>query len=85
VLFNIINVKAGWSIIELKLLDCLTHHELVEVRYAEVASRVHGSSEWIKIRRIAKDKLIFLSETTRTKKLMTWWLCHGPVPFKHAS
>ena len=84
-LFNIINVKAGWSIIKLELLDCPIHHKLVEVRCTEVASRVHSSSEWIEIGGIAKDKLIFLSETTRTKKLMTWWLCHGPVPFKHAS
>jgi len=86
VLFNIIDVKAGWPIIELELLDCPTHHEPVEVRCAEVAGRVHGGgSEWIEIGGIAKDKLTFLSETTRTKKLMTWWLCHGPVLFKRAS
>jgi len=84
VLFNIINVKAGWPIIELELLDCPTHHEPVEVRSAEVASHVHGG-EWLEIRGIAEDKLTFLSETTRTKKLMTWWLCHGSVPFKRAS
>ena len=66
------------------------HHELVEVRCIEVAGHVHsggggGGSEWIEIGGIAEDKLTFLSETTRTKKLMTWWLCHGSVPFKHAS
>ena len=85
-LFNIIDVKAGWPIIELELLDCPTHHEPVEVRSAEVASRVHGGGgEWVEIGGIAEDKLTFLSETTRTKKLMTWWLCHGSVPFKRAS
>jgi len=83
VLFNIIDVKVGWPIIELELLDCPMHHEPVEVRSAEVASRVHGGGgEWLEIRGIAEDKLTFLSETTRTKKLMTWWLC--PVPFKRA-
>ena len=61
VLFNIINVKAGWPIIELELLDCPTHHEPVEVRSAEVASHVHGG-EWLEIRGIAEDKLTFLSE-----------------------
>ena len=78
-------MKAGWPIIELELLDCPTHHEPVEVRCAEVAGRVHGGGEWLEIGGIAEDKLTFLSETTRTKKLMTWWLCHGPVPFKRAS
>jgi len=42
VFFNIIDVKVGWSIIELELLDCPMHHELVEVRCAEVASCVHS-------------------------------------------
>jgi len=79
VLFNIVDIKVGWLVVELELLDRPTRHEPVEVRCAEVASCVHGG-EWLEIGGIAEDKLTFLSE-----KQKTWWLCHGPVPFKRAS
>ena len=78
-LFNIVDIKVGWLVVELELLDCPTRHELIEVRCTEVASCVHGGGgEWLEIGGIAKDKLTFLSEKT-------WWLCYGPVPFKRAS
>jgi len=62
VLFNIVDVKAGWPMIELELLDCPTRHEPVEVGCTEVASRVHGGGEWVEIGGITEDKLTFLSE-----------------------
>ena len=61
VLIDIANTKAGWPMIKLELLDCPTHHEPVEVRCTEVASRVHGG-EWGEIGGIAEDRLTFLSE-----------------------
>jgi len=79
VLFNIVDIKVGWLVVELELLDRPTRHEPIEVRCAEVASCVHGGGgEWLEIGGIAEDKLTFLSKKT-------WWLCHGPVPFKHTS
>jgi len=79
VLFNIVDIKVGWLVVELKLLDRPMRHEPAEVRCAEVASCVHGGGgEWLEIGGIAEDKLTFLSKKT-------WWLCHGPVPFKHTS
>ena len=61
-LFNIVDAKAGWPMIELELLDCPTRHEPVEVRCTEVASCVHGGGEWVEIGGIAEDRLTFLSE-----------------------
>ena len=48
VLFNIVDIKVGWLVVELELLDRPTRHEPVEVRCAEVASCVHGG-EWLEI------------------------------------
>jgi len=62
VLIDIANTKAGWPMIKLELLDCPMHHEPVEVRCTEVASRVHGGGEWVEIGGITEDKLTFLSE-----------------------
>lgn len=60
-----------------ELVDGPMRHEAVEVRWAEVASREHGGSEWLEIGGIAEHNLTFLSETTTTKKPhvmeAVWW------------
>ena len=78
-LFNIVDIKVGWLVVELKLLDRPMRHEPAEVRCAEVASCVHGGGgEWLEIGGIAEDKLTFLSVATKNMVAVS-------VPFKRTS